>query len=113
MGLAPWRALADRERIIVVDVRDHDRNGGFNFNYDVLGLAAILGDVDGAYNVDTQRRYLHGFSAGAHWGYAGALANGNAFAGLGIGAGSLATARQQGSSRATCSGVCRSRFATA
>jgi len=96
MGLAPWRSLADAQGLIVIDFRDRDRNGGYDFGYDVLGLGAILTDVDGAWNVDTSRRYYHGFSAGAHWGYAIVLANANTFAGLGINAGSLATARQQG-----------------
>ena len=96
MGLAPWRALADQEGLIVIDFRDHDRNGGFNFNYDVLGLNAILGEVEGAFNVDTKRRYYHGFSAGAHWGYVVVLANARTFAGLGINAGSMGLAIQQG-----------------
>lgn len=96
MGLAPWRALADQEGLIVIDFRDHDRNGGFNFNYDVLGLNAILSEVEGAFNVDTKRRYYHGFSAGAHWGYVVVLANARTFAGLGINAGSMGLAIQQG-----------------
>ncbi|MEZ6183884.1 MAG: hypothetical protein R3F62_02615 [Planctomycetota bacterium] len=96
MGLQPWRALADAETVAVIDFRDHDRNGGFNFNYDVLGLQAILQDVQGAFNVDTQRVYYHGFSAGAHFGYVVVLANANSFAGLGINAGSLDLAIAQG-----------------
>jgi predicted esterase len=96
MGLTPWRAIADAEAMIVIDFRDHDRNGGFNFNYDVLGLQAILIDVQSAWNVDTKRIYYHGFSAAAHWGYTIVLANANAFAGLGISAGSLQIATQQG-----------------
>jgi predicted esterase len=96
MGPTPWRALADQEGILVVDFRDHDRNGGFNFNYDVLQLNSIIVDVEAAFNVDTKRRYYHGFSAGAHWGYAVVLANANTFAGLGINAGSMNTAIQQG-----------------
>ncbi|MCA8926391.1 MAG: hypothetical protein KDD82_31575 [Planctomycetes bacterium] len=96
MGLTPWQALADAETIALIDFRDHDRNGGFNFNYDVLGLQAILQDVQGAFNVDTKRVYYHGFSAGAHFGYAVVLANANTFAGLGINAGSLTIAIQQG-----------------
>jgi poly(3-hydroxybutyrate) depolymerase len=96
MGMTPWRALAEQEGVIVVDFRDHDRNGGFNFNYDVLGLNAILTDVEGAFNVDTKRRYYHGFSAGAHWGYVVVLSNANTFAGLGINAGSMGLSIQQG-----------------
>ncbi|MBL4845863.1 MAG: hypothetical protein JKY65_10075 [Planctomycetes bacterium] len=96
MGLTPWRALAEQEGVIVIDFRDHDRTGGFNFNYDVLGLNAILADVEGAFNVDTKRRYYHGFSAGAHWGYVVVLSNTQTFAGLGINAGSMGLAIQQG-----------------
>lgn len=96
MGMTPWRALAEQEGVIVIDFRDHDRNGGFNFNYDVLGLNAILAEVEGAFNVDTKRRYYHGFSAGAHWGYVVVLSNSASFAGLGINAGSMNLAIQQG-----------------
>lgn len=96
MGLQPWQALAQAETFIVVDLRDHDRNGGWRFDVDVLVLDAVLQDVEGAWNVDTKRRYFHGFSAGAHWGYAVVLANANLFAGLGVSAGSMSTAIQQG-----------------
>ncbi|MGE0706864.1 MAG: hypothetical protein AB7N76_06630 [Planctomycetota bacterium] len=96
MGLTPWRALAEQEGVIVVDFRDHDQNGGFDFGYDVLLLNAVFQDVEGAFNVDTKRRYYHGFSAGAHWGYVVVLANTQTFAGLGINAGSMGIAIQQG-----------------
>ena len=61
-----------------------------------MGLNAILTEVEGAFNVDTKRRYYHGFSAGAHWGYVVVLSNANTFAGLGINAGSMNLAIQQG-----------------
>lgn len=96
MGLQPWQALAQAETFIVVDLRDHDRNGGWRFDVDVLVLDAVLQDVDAAWNVNTKRRYFHGFSAAAHWGYAVVLANANLFAGLGVSAGSMQTAIQQG-----------------
>lgn len=96
MGLTPWQALAQSETFIVVDFRDYDRNGGFNFDVDVACLDAVIRDVRAAWNVDLKRLYYHGFSAGAHWGYAVVLANGATFAGLGISAGSLQTAAQQG-----------------
>lgn len=96
MGLAPWQQLAEAEGLIAVDLRDHDQNGGWRFDTDPLVLEAVLQDVERAWNVDTKRRYYHGFSAGAHWGYAVVLANANLFAGLGISAGSLGTAIQQG-----------------
>jgi predicted esterase len=96
MGLAPWQALAERETVIVVDLRDHDRDGAWRFDTDVAQLDAVLQDVRGAWNVDDKRIYFHGFSAGAHWGYAVVLANANIFAGLGINAGSMGVAIQQG-----------------
>lgn len=96
MGLAPWQGLAEAQRFIVVDLRDHDRNGGWRFDIDVPVLDAVLRDVNGAWNVDTKRVYYHGFSAGAHFGYAVVLANANVFAGLGISAGSMQTAIAQG-----------------
>lgn len=96
MGLAPWQALAEAEGLIVVDLRDHDQNGGWRFDTDPLVLEAVLVDVESAWNVDQKRRHFHGFSAGAHWGYAVVLQNANLFAGLGISAGSMQTAIQQG-----------------
>jgi predicted esterase len=96
VGLTPWRNLAEAEGFIAVDFRDHDQNGAWNFNYDVLLFNAILADVQGAWNADTKRIYFHGFSAGAHWGLTVILANANAFAGLGISAGSLGVAINAG-----------------
>ncbi len=96
MGLAPWQTLAESQRLVVVDLRDHDRNGGWRFDVDVAVLDAVLRDVRGAWNVDTKRLYYHGFSAGAHWGYAVVLANSNLFAGVAISAGSMQTAIAQG-----------------
>lgn len=96
LGLAPWQALAEAQRFIVVDLRDHDGNGGWRFDIDVPVLDAVLRDVRGAWNVDTKRVYYHGFSAGAHFGYPVVLANANVFAGLAISAGSMQTAIAQG-----------------
>lgn len=96
MGLQPWQALAQSEGFIVVDLRDHDQNGGWRFDIDVPVLDAVLRDARAAWNVNTKRTYYHGFSAGAHFGYAVVLANANVFAGLGISAGSMQTAIAQG-----------------
>lgn len=96
MGLTPWQALADAETILVVDFRDRDMNGGYDFNYDVLILNAIINDVEAGFAVDDKRIYYHGFSAGAHWGYTIVLANANTFAALAINAGSLGNAVNQG-----------------
>ncbi len=96
MGLSPWEALAEQHGLLVVDFRDYDGNGGYDFGLDVLRLDAIVQDLLAAYTVDARRLHYHGFSAGAHWGYAVALANPGVFAGLGIHAGSLGVALQQG-----------------
>lgn len=96
MGLTPWQALAEQEKVIVVDFRDFDRNGGFDFGRDVLLLDAVLRDVGTEYRCDPKRTYYHGFSAGAHWGYAVVLANANLFGALAVNAGSLNIAIQQG-----------------
>ncbi|MCO5165974.1 MAG: hypothetical protein M9894_06355 [Planctomycetes bacterium] len=96
MGLQPWQALAQAEGFVVVDLRDHDQNGGWRFDIDVPVLDAVLRDTRAAWNVNTRRTYYHGFSAGAHFGYAVVLANANVFAGLGISAGSMQTAIAQG-----------------
>lgn len=96
MGLAPWQQLAESEGLIAIDLRDHDRNGGWRFDTDTLVLEAVLQDAQQTWSVDARRIYYHGFSAGAHWGYAVVLANASIFAGLGISAGTLDVATQQG-----------------
>jgi phospholipase/carboxylesterase len=94
--LGLWQPIARSEGFMVVEQQGYLGNGGFTFDYDVLVLNAILADTQATWNVDTRRIHLTGFSAGAHWSYVVGLANSDQFAGLGISAGSMATAIRLG-----------------
>jgi predicted esterase len=83
-----WASLADRECFIVIG-QDSASGSSWNFGSDVEGLSALVDEVDGLWDVDRSRRYLHGYSAGAHWSYVIGLANSASFGGLGVYAGSL------------------------
>ena len=89
--VAQWQALAEQECFIVIG-QDSASGNGWNFNSDVLGLDALIDEVESLWDVDTSRRYLHGYSAGAHWSYVIGLANSATFSGLGVWAGSLSYA---------------------
>lgn len=62
---------------------------GWNFNTDLTATNLMIDEIDGLYNVDTERRYLMGYSAGAHWTHAVALSNSTIFAAYGVVAGAM------------------------
>ena len=63
--VAQWVPLADAQCFIVIGQGSESGNG-WNFNGDVTGLSALIDEVDALWNVDVDRRILHGYSAGAH-----------------------------------------------
>jgi len=93
--VAQWQALADTECFIVIGQGSQSGNG-WNFNSDVEGLGALIEEVDALWDIDTERRVLHGYSAGAHWGYVVALANSDTFGGLVVYAGAMSYAESYG-----------------
>lgn len=86
--VAQWTSLADAHCLIVVG-QDSASGSSWNFGSDVTGLDAVVNDVSALWDVDLDRLYLHGYSAGAHWSYVIGLANSDVFAGLAVFAGSL------------------------
>lgn len=93
--VAQWTSLADARCIIVVG-QDSASGRSWNFDSDVTGLDAVVNDVAALWDVDLDRLYLHGYSAGAHWSYVIGLANSDVFAGLAVFAGSLSYAESYG-----------------
>jgi phospholipase/carboxylesterase len=90
-----WQPLADAECFIVIGQGSQSGNG-WNFNSDVEGMGALVDEVDALWDVDTDRRILHGYSAGAHWGYVVGLANSGTFGGLIVFAGTMSYAESYG-----------------
>lgn len=88
-----WRPIADAECVLVVGL-DSEDGMGWNFSGDVTNLSTLLDVVDAAWNIN--RRYMHGYSAGAHWTYVVGLANADYFAGIGVYAGSMQYAEAYG-----------------
>lgn len=84
-----WRGVADDGGFIVVGTRSTGAQGGWSFQTDPPIVAAAIQDVDGAFNIDTGRRYAWGFSAGGHFIHTIALANSQFFAAYATSAGIL------------------------
>ena len=96
-----WQAEAEAQGFIVVAQAIRSNTGcnpcGWDPVQDSQILAAILGDMEARYNIETTRRYVWGFSAGGHVMHAIALNNADFFAGYAISAGVLAAyANSQG-----------------
>ncbi|MBK9974778.1 MAG: hypothetical protein IPP14_08395 [Planctomycetes bacterium] len=84
-----WATVAASEGFIVVAQAATGSGGGWVPGTDTTILNDIITDVFGAYNINTKRVYLWGFSAGAHYAHALALGNNTFFAAYGISAGAL------------------------
>jgi len=93
--VAQWTALAAAECFIVIG-QDSQSGNGWNFGSDVKGMGELVAEVDALWNIDTERRILHGYSAGAHWGYVIGLANSDTFGGLIVYAGAMSYAESYG-----------------
>jgi poly(3-hydroxybutyrate) depolymerase len=74
---------------IVIALPASGAQGGWVPSSDGPFIGAALDDVEGTYNVERARRYLWGFSAGAHFGYAMGLWNTDVFAAMAVKAGAL------------------------
>lgn len=88
-----WTALADAECVVVVGL-DSQSGRSWNFQGDVQNTSDLVDAIDAGYDVG--RRFLHGYSAGAHWSWVVGLANSATFAGVGVYAGSIQYAEQYG-----------------
>jgi len=86
--VAQWRSLAERECFIVIG-QDSKTGTSWNFGTDVEGMNNVIEQLKGLYELDEDRLYLHGYSAGAHWAWVVGLLNSDVFAGLAVYAGTM------------------------
>ena len=84
-----WSSWADSRGFIVLAPVGSSSQGGWGASNDPAEIGGALDDTLAAYNIERSRIYLWGYSAGAHYGHALALANTDYFAAYGVSAGSL------------------------
>ena len=81
--------LADQHGFVVAATSASGSAGGWVESTDAPVLGAALGYLEGLYDIDLQRRYLWGFSAGGHFAHLLGLANSDLFAAYATSAGVL------------------------
>lgn len=86
---ADWSSVAATNKFMVISVVGTNANGGWSPNADVPIMSAQLDDAAAKYNIDRDRIYLWGFSAGGHVAHALGLNNTDYFAAYAVSAGSL------------------------
>lgn len=84
-----WTAPAAGFGAIVITPVASGASGGWVPSLDGRGIACLLAEAERRYNIDRSRRYIWGFSAGAHYGHALALGNASRFAAYAVKAGAL------------------------
>ncbi|MGH8091172.1 MAG: alpha/beta hydrolase family esterase [Rudaea sp.] len=84
-----WSSTAATQQFIVISVVGTNASGGWSPGSDVPIMSAQLDDAQAKYNIDADRIYLWGFSAGAHLAHALGLNNTDYFAAYGVSAGGL------------------------
>ena len=82
-----WIPESDAGDFIVAGLSSQGE--GWNFDTDLTATNLMIEEIDALYNIDTDRRYLMGYSAGAHWTHAVALSNSQFFAAYGVVAGAM------------------------
>lgn len=83
--VALWKNLAQSEGFIVVG--QNSQSTGWNFSSDISVFQKIKQQVEQDYNIHLKKIYLHGFSAGAHWGLVYGLYKSNEFAAMALAGG--------------------------
>lgn len=84
-----WAGVAEREGAILLAPVASGAQGGWLPANDQPYVACAVAEVSRRYRIDAARRYLWGFSAGAHFGHALALGNSRRFAAYAVHAGAL------------------------
>jgi hypothetical protein len=84
-----WEGAAEAGRFVVLAPIASGSQGGWIPAADTPAVACAIAAVERRFNIDRARRYLWGFSAGAHYGHAVALGNATRFAAYGANAGAL------------------------
>ncbi|HEX6831931.1 MAG TPA: PHB depolymerase family esterase [Rudaea sp.] len=87
--LSDWAGWADSDGFIVLAAVGTQAQGGWTPSVDVPTMSADIDDMTARYNIEQNRVYLWGFSAGAHLAHALGLENTDTFAAYGVSAGSL------------------------
>lgn len=90
-----WLDVSNAFCFIIV-AQDSGDSRGWGFVDDGSAFVSVIGHSDGLFDIDADRRYVHGYSAGAHWIYGFGLYNSDFFAGLAVYAGSLYAAIDDG-----------------
>ncbi len=90
-----WKPTADAHCFIVYGL-DSETGTSWNFASDVSAFNSMLTHASTSYNIDLDRLFLHGYSAGAHWTHNMALQNSTVIAGYAVYAGSMQTAEVSG-----------------
>lgn len=85
--LSNWMSLADMNGFVVAATQGTGSSGGWSPAADSQVLQNALNDVEGAFNIDTKRRYMWGYSAGGHFAHIIGLANSTFFAAYAVSAG--------------------------
>lgn len=83
-----WGSHAESGQFIVVSQVGTGSQGQW-VSSDVATLNAIVDDMQSAYNIETSRMYLWGFSSGGHWMHALGILYADRFAAYAINAGDL------------------------
>lgn len=102
-----WSSAAATQGFVVISVVGTNASGGWSPSTDVPIMSAQLDDALASYNIDQNRVYLWGFSAGAHLAHALGLNNTDYFAAYGVSAGSLNqyACSDDGSFQPTCTAL--------
>ncbi|HET9483206.1 MAG TPA: hypothetical protein VFO79_04545 [Xanthomonadales bacterium] len=83
-----WSLVVEPDAAIVVTPYGSGTGGGWRGN-DAYVIAAAVAQIEALYQVDRRRRYLWGYSAGAHFGHAVVLDDPAPWAAYGVSAGAL------------------------
>lgn len=84
-----WEGVAETGHFVVLAPISSGSQGGWVPAFDTPAIACAIAAVERRFNIDRARRYVWGFSAGAHYGHAVALGNASRFAAYGVNAGAL------------------------
>ena len=84
-----WQPMAELEGALILAPIATGSSGGWSPDFDTPAIACAIAEVERRYDIDRARRYVWGFSAGAHYGHALALANSTRFAAYAVNAGAL------------------------
>lgn len=83
-----WGLAVEADGVIVLTPHGSGSGGGWRGN-DADTIAAAVAQIEASYPIDRRRRYLWGYSAGAHFGHSVVLDNPLPWAAYGVSAGAL------------------------